>query len=88
MAWCSVEAQGQLHLTRGEVDHSPPCSAEVMNAWGYTSTPPIRLHIAVLCLTHRNNFTFVYSECDWRAVSTKVLCVSWITSLTNASWID
>jgi hypothetical protein len=27
-----------------EVDHSPPSSAEVKNAWSYTSTPPIRLH--------------------------------------------
>jgi hypothetical protein len=28
--------------------HSPPSSAEVKNAWSYTSTPPIRLHIAQL----------------------------------------
>jgi hypothetical protein len=27
-----------------EADHSPPSSAEVKNAWSYTSTPPIRLH--------------------------------------------
>jgi hypothetical protein len=25
-----------------EADHSPPFSAEVKNAWSYTSTPPIR----------------------------------------------
>jgi hypothetical protein len=25
-----------------EADHSPPSSAEVKNAWNYTSTPPIR----------------------------------------------
>jgi hypothetical protein len=31
-----------------EVDLSPPSSAEVKNAWSYTSTPPIRLHGAVL----------------------------------------
>jgi hypothetical protein len=31
-----------------EVDHSPPSSAEVKNAWSYTSTPPIRLHGVVL----------------------------------------
>jgi hypothetical protein len=31
-----------------EADHSPPCSAEVKNAWSYTSTPPIRLHGVVL----------------------------------------
>jgi hypothetical protein len=27
-----------------EADHSPPSSAEVKNAWSYTSTPSIRLH--------------------------------------------
>jgi hypothetical protein len=27
-----------------EADHSPPSSAEVNNAWSYTSTIPIRLH--------------------------------------------
>jgi hypothetical protein len=32
----------------GEADHSPPSSAEVKNAWSYTSTPPVRLHGVVL----------------------------------------
>jgi hypothetical protein len=27
-----------------ESDHSPPSSAEVENAWSYTSTPPMRFH--------------------------------------------
>jgi hypothetical protein len=31
-----------------EADHSPPSSAEVKNAWSYTSTPPIRLYGVVL----------------------------------------
>jgi len=31
-----------------EADHSPPSSAEVNNAWSYTSPPPIRLHGVVL----------------------------------------
>jgi hypothetical protein len=31
-----------------EADHSRPSSAEVKNAWSYTSTPPIRLHGVVL----------------------------------------
>jgi hypothetical protein len=31
-----------------EADHSPPSSADVKNAWSYTSTPPIRLHVVVL----------------------------------------
>jgi hypothetical protein len=33
-----------------EADHSPPSSAEVKNAWSYTSTPLIRLHGVVLSL--------------------------------------
>jgi hypothetical protein len=55
MARCLVKAQGQLYLyliqwvpealslglTRlaHEADHSPTCSAEVKNAWSYTSLP-------------------------------------------------
>jgi len=31
-----------------EADHSPPSSAEIKNAWSYTSTPPVRLHGVVL----------------------------------------
>jgi hypothetical protein len=34
-----------------EADQSPPPSADVKNAWSYTSTPPIRLHGVVL-FTH------------------------------------
>jgi hypothetical protein len=31
-----------------EADHSSGSSAEVKNAWSYTSTPPMRLHGVVL----------------------------------------
>jgi hypothetical protein len=31
-----------------EADHSLPSSAQVKNAWSYTSTPSIRLHVVVL----------------------------------------
>jgi len=31
-----------------EADHSPPTSAEIKNAWSYTSTTPVRLHSVVL----------------------------------------
>jgi hypothetical protein len=31
-----------------EADHSLPSNADVKNAWSYTSTPPVRLHIVVL----------------------------------------
>jgi hypothetical protein len=33
-----------------EVCHSPPCSAEVKNAWSCIFTPPLRLHGVVLSL--------------------------------------
>jgi hypothetical protein len=33
---------------RREADYSPPCCAEVKNAWSCTSTLPIRLHGVVL----------------------------------------
>jgi hypothetical protein len=42
-----------------ETDHSPPSSAEVRNAWSYTSTHPIRLYGVVLSKKHRDNFTFI-----------------------------
>jgi hypothetical protein len=31
-----------------EADYSCPTSAEVKNAWNYSSTPPIRLHVVLL----------------------------------------
>jgi hypothetical protein len=31
-----------------EADHLPPSSAEIKNAWSYTSTLPVRLHRVVL----------------------------------------
>jgi hypothetical protein len=41
-SYLGVKLQGR------ETDNSPPCSAEVKNAWSYTSTPPLRLHGVVL----------------------------------------
>jgi hypothetical protein len=38
----------RLSFPGGEADHSPPSSAEVKDAWSYTSTPPIPLHGMVL----------------------------------------
>jgi hypothetical protein len=31
-----------------EANHSPPSSAEVKNAWSYTSIPQVHLHCVVL----------------------------------------
>jgi hypothetical protein len=43
-----------------ESDHSSPSSAEVKNAWTYTSTTPVHLHGVVLSLKkHRDNFVFL-----------------------------
>jgi hypothetical protein len=50
-AYCTIGTGALiLRLKRQgrEADHSPPSSAEVKNAWSYTSTPPIRLHGVVL----------------------------------------
>jgi hypothetical protein len=40
-----------------EADHSPPSSAEVNNAWSYTSTPQY-IFMAWCLVKHRDNFTF------------------------------
>jgi hypothetical protein len=40
-----------------EVDHSPPSSAEVKNAWSYTSTPQYAF-MAWCLVKHRGKFTF------------------------------
>jgi hypothetical protein len=47
-----------------EADHSPPFSAEVRNAWSYTSTPPVCLHDVVLRKKHRDNFTYILKFTD------------------------
>jgi hypothetical protein len=38
-----------------EADHSPPSSAEVKNAWSYTSTPHY-IFMAWCLVKHRDNF--------------------------------
>jgi hypothetical protein len=40
-----------------EVDHSTPSSAEVKNAWNYTS-PPQYVFMAWCLVKHNYNFTF------------------------------
>jgi hypothetical protein len=42
-----------------EADHSPPSSAEVKNAWSYTSTPR-NVFMAWCLVKHRGKFTFTY----------------------------
>jgi hypothetical protein len=43
-----------------EVDHSPPSSAEIENAWSYNSAPPIRLLGVVLSLKKSTGTTKYY----------------------------
>jgi hypothetical protein len=42
-----------------EADHSPPSSAEVKNAWSYTSTPQY-VFMAWCLVKHRDNFIFYF----------------------------
>jgi hypothetical protein len=42
-----------------EAGHSAPSSAEVKNAWSYTSTPQYAL-MACCLVKHRDNFTFTF----------------------------
>jgi hypothetical protein len=42
--WVPGSLSLEVKRSGREADHSPPSSAEVKNAWSYTSTPPIRLH--------------------------------------------
>jgi hypothetical protein len=42
-----------------DADHSSPSSAEVKNAWSYTSTPQY-VFIAWCLVKHRDNFTLPY----------------------------
>jgi hypothetical protein len=43
----------------GEADHSPPSSAEVKNAWSYTSTPQY-VFMAWCLVKHSDNFSFTF----------------------------
>jgi hypothetical protein len=50
-----------------EVDHSPPCNAEVKNSWSYTPIPPY-VFVAWCLIKHRDNFTFTFTLCISRTV--------------------
>jgi hypothetical protein len=43
-----------------EADHSPPSSAEVKNAWSYTSTLPF-VFMAWYLVKNRDNFAFYFT---------------------------
>jgi hypothetical protein len=56
-----------------EVDHSSPSSAEVKNAWSYTSTPQYDL-IAWCLVKHRDNLTFYLFMCPVSQIILKHMC--------------
>jgi hypothetical protein len=61
-----------------EADHSLPSSAEVKNAWSYTSTPPY-VFMAWCLVKHRDNFTgWVYRHVSWTVTDGK-----WMTHCTR-----
>jgi hypothetical protein len=64
--WVSGVLSLGVNRPEREVDHSPPSSADVKNAWSYTSTLPIRLHGVVL--TYRDNFTFTLPKFGYNAL--------------------
>jgi len=49
--WGYLEGGGVCN-PGGKADHSPPSSAEIKNAWSYTSTPLVCLQGMVLCQAH------------------------------------
>jgi hypothetical protein len=65
------QPMGTGDLTRGvkrpgrEAEHSPPCSTEVKNAWGYTSTPPHAFRMWYI-LKHRDSYTSKFTFPDRR----------------------
>jgi hypothetical protein len=63
---CLLASGYQGHFSRGkatgrEADHSPSSSAEVKNAWNYTSTPHY-VFMAWCLVKHRDNFTFTLHQ--------------------------
>jgi hypothetical protein len=64
-----------------EADHSPPSSAEVKNAWSYTSTPQY-VFMTWYLVKHRDNFTnftfyfthIVQKTATWNDTSCSVRC--------------
>jgi len=66
-----------------EADYSPPSSAEVSNAWSYTSIPPLRLHGVVFILSTGNIiFAFIFtprsskSSLPYRFSEKNIVCIA------------
>jgi hypothetical protein len=53
--WVSGALSLEVKRPGPKTDHSPPSSAEVKNAWSYTSAPP-HVFMAWCLVKHRENF--------------------------------
>jgi hypothetical protein len=53
--WVPWALSLRLKRPEREADYSPLSSAEVKNAWSYTTTPPIRVHILAINKTGDNS---------------------------------
>jgi hypothetical protein len=63
---------------RRKADHPPPSSAEVQNAWSYTSIPPIHLHSVVLS---RKAHGQLYLTIPYHTIPYHILKLYYITEL-------
>jgi hypothetical protein len=55
-----------------EADISPPYSAEVKNAWSYTSTPQY-VFMAWCLVKHRDKFTFTFNSSQYLKIRIKMV---------------
>jgi hypothetical protein len=67
-----------LKRPKREDDHSPLSSAEVKNAWSYTSISLVRLHSGVLSFKkHRDKFYIIYMCVFKYIIESKVELKAW-----------
>jgi hypothetical protein len=73
-----------------EADHSPPSSAEVKNAWSYTSIPPLRLHGVVLSQAQGQLYLFAQSMVRLKSLLPAHLCLlsHWTKTWENLSKVQ
>jgi hypothetical protein len=83
MVWCLIKHRDNFTFTVQEVkwlgreaNHLSPCSAEIKNAWNYTSTPP---------------YVFMAVKCKGNLIFTSVgfyirLHMAWCLNTDKLSW--
>jgi hypothetical protein len=71
MQWVLGALSLEVKRQGSEADHSPPSSAEVKNAWLYTSTPtPLPLPITYLtCVQHQMSHFSSYGSKEILSIS-------------------